>query len=145
MPGWVQQGVEEYARRIRGELGFEIIEIPLARRTRSANIDQCIQKESEALLARLTAADYVVALEVKGKPLDTAGLAQRLEHIQTSARPLNLLIGGPDGLSEACRQRADECWSLSGLTLPHPLVRILLTEQLYRAHSLLKGHPYHRE
>lgn len=145
MPDWVEKGVEEYARRMRSEPGFEVVEVPLARRTKSANIEQCIQKEGEALLGRLAPGDYVVALEVTGKRLDTPGLAGRLEKIQSSARTLNLIIGGPDGLSGACRQRADECWSLSALTLPHPLVRILLTEQLYRAHSLLKGHPYHRE
>lgn len=145
MPAWVETGVEEYGKRIRNELGFSITEIAMAKRSKNANITQCISREGDAMLAKLATSDYVVALDVKGKSLDTSGLAGRLNSIQEQGRNLCLLVGGPDGLDPRCLQRADEIWSLSALTLPHPLVRILLAEQLYRAHSLNKGHPYHRE
>jgi 23S rRNA (pseudouridine1915-N3)-methyltransferase len=145
MPGWVEAGVEEYARRMRNELGFSIVEIAMAKRGKNVNVGQCMQREGEAMLAKVSGSDYVVALDVKGRALDTPGLANRLQHIQEQGRRLVLLVGGPDGLDPSCLQRADETWSLSPLTMPHPLVRILLAEQLYRAHSLNKGHPYHRE
>jgi 23S rRNA (pseudouridine1915-N3)-methyltransferase len=104
-----------------------------------------VEKEGEALLAHVHRDDFLVALDVKGKTLDTASLAQRLDEMKLQARNLSFLVGGPDGLSGQCRARADECWSLSELTFPHPLVRILLVEQLYRASCVLKGHPYHRK
>ena len=145
MPDWVNNGVEEYGRRIRHELGFSVVELAMAKRSKTSSIEQCIRKEGEAMLAKLAPGDYVVALDVKGKTLDTTGLARRLTHIQELGRNLVLLVGGPDGLDSRCLDRADESWSLSALTLPHPLVRVLITEQLYRANSLNKGHPYHRD
>lgn len=145
MPDWVQQGVEEYARRIRQSLGFSLMEIPLARRGKTGNSDKWVAEEGQAMLAKIAAGDYVIALEVTGKTLDTAALADQLAEFRNLGRDIVLLVGGPDGLSPQCLARADACWSLSALTLPHPLVRILLTEQLYRADSLLQGHPYHRE
>jgi 23S rRNA (pseudouridine1915-N3)-methyltransferase len=145
MPDWVDKGVQEYARRIRQSLGFSVVEIPMPRRVKSVSIARCMAQEGQAMLDRIGSADYVVALDVGGKQVDTAGLAGKLEDWQSLGRDIVLLIGGPDGLSEDCLSRADARWSLSALTLPHPLVRIVLVEQLYRAHSLLQGHPYHRE
>lgn len=145
MPGWVQEGVEEYARRMRQELRFELREVPLPRRGKSKALEQLLRQEGESLLARVNPGDHLVALEVTGRVLSTADLAGRLQSLQQEGRNLSLMIGGPDGLSRECLNQADEQWSLSALTLPHPLVRVLLTEQLYRAWSLLKGHPYHRE
>jgi 23S rRNA (pseudouridine1915-N3)-methyltransferase len=145
MAQWVQQGIAEYEKRMGKELGFSIVEVALQRRSKSRTIDQCRQKEGEALLSRVQRDDFVVALEVNGKTLDTATLARHLDELKLQGRNLSFLIGGPDGLSADCRARANACWSLSGLTFPHPLVRILLTEQLYRASCILKGHPYHRE
>jgi len=145
MPGWVEEGVQEYARRIEHELGFSVQEIPLARRNKTTNVEQCVLKEGAAMLDKLTASDYVVALDVAGKRLDTPALAQKLEQFQSRGGNVSLLVGGPDGLHAKCLARADERWSLSALTLPHPLVRILVAEQLYRAQSLRAGHPYHRQ
>ncbi|MFN3162670.1 MAG: 23S rRNA (pseudouridine(1915)-N(3))-methyltransferase RlmH [Pseudohongiellaceae bacterium] len=145
MPRWVEEGVQEYTRRIQHELGFSVQEIPLPRRTKTTTIEQCIQKEGTAMLNKLPPADYVVALDVAGKSLDTAGLADKLGQFQSMGRNVSLLVGGPDGLHGECLARADERWSLSALTLPHPLVRILVAEQLYRAQSLRAGHPYHRQ
>ena len=96
------------------------------------------------MLAAVGRDDYVVALEVNGKQMNSEKLSVWLKERLRDARPLALLIGGPDGLSDACRTRADHAWSLSPLTLPHGLVRIVLAEQLYRAMSMLAGHPYHR-
>jgi 23S rRNA (pseudouridine1915-N3)-methyltransferase len=145
MPKWVNEGVGEYEKRMPRELSFSFQEIPLAKRAKSSNISQCIQKEGQAMLAKLKSSDYVVALEINGKSIDTAGLAKRLDNFQQDNQNLTLLIGGPDGLGKECLARASEQWSLSSLTLPHPLVRVLLAEQLYRAWSILNGHPYHRE
>ncbi len=145
MPQWVQQGVEDYAKRIEHELGFAIVEVPMAKRGKSANIEQLMQKEGMALLDKVPRGDHLVALEVHGKKLSTIELANRLQSLNDDSKNLTLLIGGPDGLAPACRQQAVESWSLSNLTLPHPLVRVLVTEQLYRAWSVVKGHPYHRE
>lgn len=145
MSAWVQQGFDEYEKRIRTELGFSITEIALAKRSKSRSIEQCIEKEGELILAQIQKDEHVIALEVTGKQLDTPSLAGRLDALKMQGRNLCLLIGGPDGLSEICRQRANEQWSMSALTLPHPLVRILLAEQLYRASCILKGHPYHRQ
>ena len=144
MPRWVQEGVDEYSKRIVSDLGFSLLELPMAKRTKNQSPEVCREKEGEAILASIQEADYVVSLEVLGKSLDTPGLAGRLEHFKRQGRNICLIVGGPDGMSEACAARADESWSLSALTLPHPLVRVVVVEQLYRAASLSKGHPYHR-
>jgi len=145
MPGWVQAGIEEYEKRCSRYLGFALVEVPMAKRAKTASIEQCVQKESDELLARVQPDDFVVALEVTGKTFTTEVLADRIDQFRAEGKNLSLLVGGPDGLGSECRQRANECWSLSALTLPHPLVRILVVEQLYRAASILQGHPYHRD
>ncbi len=145
MPAWVQRGVEEYEKRCAQYLGFSLVEVPLARRSKSASVEQCVRKETEDLLALVRPDDFVVALEVSGRTFGTEALAERVAALRQEGRNLTLLVGGPDGLGADCRARANECWSLSALTLPHPLVRIVVTEQLYRVASILQGHPYHRE
>ncbi len=144
MPAWVQQGVEEYAKRIEAELGFSVLEVPMAKRTKTSNIEQCVQKEGDAILSALGKGDYLIALDVLGKQLSTESLAGRLAELKQEGLNICLVIGGPDGLSEKCLDMANEIWSLSKMTMPHPLVRIMVAEQLYRASSILKGHPYHR-
>ena len=145
MPQWVQLGVAEYQKRIANELGFKVIEVPMMRRGKSQSVAQCVEKEGLALLQRVQPADFVVSLDVTGTVIDTATLARRIEALRLESLNLSLLVGGPDGLSEQCQRRANESWSLSALTLPHPLVRVLVAEQFYRANSILKGHPYHRQ
>jgi 23S rRNA (pseudouridine1915-N3)-methyltransferase len=144
MPAWVQEGIAEYQKRLVGELDFSLVEIPMAKRTKNSSIDQCVQKESDAMLATIAPGDYVIALDVTGKSFSTEKLAQRISGFRQQGDNLSLLIGGPDGLGEDCLSRASERWSLSALTFPHPLVRVLVTEQFYRAISIIKGHPYHR-
>ncbi|MFK7865763.1 MAG: 23S rRNA (pseudouridine(1915)-N(3))-methyltransferase RlmH [Pseudohongiellaceae bacterium] len=145
MPAWVQQASGEYVKRLGRELPVNVTEIPLIKRSKSQSVLSYVEKEGEQLLAKVPKGYFLVALEVTGKILGTADLASKIESLSLDGRNLCLLIGGPDGLSESCRRAADELWSLSALTLPHPLVRVIVTEQLYRAQSILKGHPYHRE
>ncbi len=144
MPSWVNDGYDEYSRRMPAEFSLELIEVPLGQRGKNADIDRIIKREGEQMLASVESSDYVVALEVNGRNWSTEKLAKQAEVWQMAGRNVVLLVGGPDGLSDACRARADQQWSLSPLTLPHPLVRVLLAEQLYRAWSITRNHPYHR-
>ena len=145
MPTWVAQGVTEYERRMPRELKVQWREIPLVRRGRDTNPEMLRSKEGENILKAIATGDRVIALDVRGKSWSTGQLAEQLQHWQMSGDNYSLLIGGPDGLSEECLARAGQRWSLSDLTLPHPLVRILLAEQLYRAWTINANHPYHRE
>ncbi|HKE44898.1 MAG TPA: 23S rRNA (pseudouridine(1915)-N(3))-methyltransferase RlmH [Steroidobacteraceae bacterium] len=144
MPAWVDAGVEDYVRRFAPEIRCELREIPLARRSGDANVTRAIADEGERLLAAVRKDAFVIALEVGGAAFSTEQLAQWLGQRMRDGRDLTFLIGGPDGLAPACVQRSELRWSLSALTLPHGLVRIVVVEQLYRALSLLRGHPYHR-
>jgi 23S rRNA (pseudouridine1915-N3)-methyltransferase len=144
LPDWVNEGFREYQKRLRTPLVLELVEIPVATRRAGENPRRAILREGETMLAVVGREDYVVALEVTGRAMTTEQVSLWLAERLRDARPLALLVGGPDGLAEACRTRADHRWSLSPLTLPHALVRVVLAEQIYRAMSLLAGHPYHR-
>lgn len=144
MPSWVMEGYQDYAKRFTSGCSLELYEIPAEKRSKNADIPRIIEREGEKLLAMIKPNHYVIALDVKGHAWNTEQLATELKHWQTEGRHVDLLIGGPDGLSQACLQKAHSKWSLSPLTLPHPLVRIILAEQLYRAVSILQNHPYHR-
>ena len=144
MPSWVEAGFEEYRKRLPMECELVLQEIPLARRGKSVDVARLIEKEGEQMLENIGADTHVVALEVDGKAWSTETLAQQLLRWQMKTRSVALMVGGPEGLSNCVRARADEKWSLSPLTLPHPLVRIVIAEQLYRAWSINKNHPYHR-
>ncbi len=144
MPAWVQTGFDEYAKRLPPECALKLAEIPAEKRGNNANVAALRAKEGGRLLAALPKGAHVVALEVNGKAWSTEDLAAQLKRWMQHGNDVALLVGGPDGLDAACRARANEQWSLSPLTLPHPLVRIVVAEQLYRAWSILAGHPYHR-
>jgi 23S rRNA (pseudouridine1915-N3)-methyltransferase len=144
LPDWINEGFREYQKRLRGPLVLELLEIPIATRRGGDNPQRAIDREGETMLAALGRDDYVVALEVTGTPMTTEQLKVWLAERLRDGRPLALLIGGPDGLSGSCRSRANQTWSLSPLTLPHALVRVVLAEQIYRGMSMLAGHPYHR-
>jgi 23S rRNA (pseudouridine1915-N3)-methyltransferase len=144
LPDWVNDGFREYQKRLRTPLVLELVEIPVATRRAGENPDRAILREGENMLAAVGRDDYVVALEVEAKSMTTGQVSAWLAERMRDGRPLALLIGGPDGLSDGCRARANQSWSLSPLTLPHALVRVVLAEQIYRAMSLLAGHPYHR-
>ena len=143
-PEWVDDGADDYAKRLRGRCTLEIKTIPLARRTASTPTERAIDDEGERMLAVLPTGAHVVALLETGKPWSTNELAAKLEGWMQRGAPVAFLVGGPDGLSAACVARANERWSLSSLTLPHGLVRVVVAEALYRAWSVLENHPYHR-
>jgi len=144
-PDWVDDGAADYAKRLRGRCTLEIKTLPLARRTASTPVERAIADEGERLLAAVPTGAHVVALDVRGKPWSTKDLAAKLDGWMRVGAPVFLLIGGPDGLSTECTKRAHERWSLSPLTLPHGLAKVIVAEALYRAWSLLERHPYHRE
>lgn len=144
MPGWVNTGTEEYAGRMPPQCQLLIREIAAEKRTKNSDLNRIRQSEGEKLLAAIPDGNLVITLDVKGKPWSTEHLAQQLDGWMMSGRDVSLLVGGPEGLSPACLQRAEQSWSLSPLTFPHPLVRIVVAEQLFRAWSILTNHPYHR-
>ena len=144
MPGWVEDGCNEYQKRLPREWKCRVIEIPVAKRGKASSIEQLKRQEGDQMLANISASSHVVALDVGGKKLSTPALSERLAQWQMLGKDLLILIGGPDGLAPTCMDRADEKISLSELTLPHPLVRIVLNEQLYRAWTILQNHPYHK-
>lgn len=144
MPKWVNEGVGEFTKRLPRDINLEFIEVALGNRSKNADLARAIKSESDAVLSFIDPKDWVIALEVKGKNWSTEQLAQELARWQMDGLNVALLIGGPDGLSSECRVRANQMWSLSALTLPHPIVRVVLAEQIYRAWSINQGHPYHR-
>lgn len=144
MPDWVSQGVEEYRKRLPASLNFEVLELALGRRGKNPDLQRAIASEGEAMLAQIKPDHHVVALDVQGKPWSTEQLAGQLQNWQMQGGTVDLLVGGPDGLSADCLARAKQRWSLSAMTLPHPLVRIMLVEQLYRAWTINTHHPYHK-
>lgn len=145
MPAWVQQAWAEYAGRFPRGLSLDLKEVALARRSRNATVDSLRDAEGRALLAAAPASYRLVALDERGKQWSTAELAEQLETWMREERGVCFLVGGPDGLPQTCRERAQDLWSLSRLTLPHPMVRAVLAEQLYRAWTVTQNHPYHRE
>jgi 23S rRNA (pseudouridine1915-N3)-methyltransferase len=144
MPRWVQEGYQEYAKRLPAECTLKLIEIAPGHRGKSADIKRTLRDEGERMLKAIPKRCRVVALDVQGKAWSTEQLSEQLGKWMGAGQDLALLVGGPEGLAPDCRQRADGRWSLSPLTLPHPLVRVVVSEQLYRAWSLLRNHPYHR-
>lgn len=145
MPKWVNTGVDEFIRRFPSDLPVTFTEIPAGKRGKNADIKRILEKEGEQMLAAIPKGNRVVTLEVTGKPWDTPTLAKQLDIWKMDGRDVSLLIGGPEGLAPECIAVSEQKWSLSALTLPHPLVRIILTESLYRAWSVTQNHPYHRE
>lgn len=143
MPPWVAAGFAEYAGRLRGDFRLELIEIPLGQRARG-DVRRAITTEGERMLAASGAGSGLVALQVGGRALSTEQLARWLGTRAGQGRPLAFCIGGPDGLAPVVDERADLRWSLSSLTLPHGLARVVVAEALYRAVTVLKGLPYHR-
>jgi 23S rRNA (pseudouridine1915-N3)-methyltransferase len=144
MPQWVNEAWDEYTRRMPNNFGLSLREIPLAKRGKNADTSRLRTAESEALYAAVPSRATVVALDVKGQSWSTEMLAEKLENWMRDGRDLGFMIGGPDGISQSIMQKADTRWSLGPLTLPHPLVRVVLAEQLYRAWTITQNHPYHR-
>lgn len=144
MPAWVEQGYAEYRKRLPREIDLQLLEIPLPKRSKNSDLTRLMEKEAEQMREAIGDGDRVIALDLRGQSLSTEKLADKLDAWLMSGQNYSLLIGGPDGLHAALLASAHERWSLSALTLPHPLVRVLLAEQIYRAWSILNNHPYHR-
>ena len=144
MPVWISAGYQEYSKRLPRELQLELVEIAPGNRSKGADPVKAMAKESKDILQAIGKNDYRVALDIEGKMLGTPALAEKLTDWQMLGTDVALLVGGPDGLARECLQGVAERWSLSRLTFPHPLVRVLVAEQIYRAWTLTKNHPYHR-
>jgi 23S rRNA (pseudouridine1915-N3)-methyltransferase len=144
MPKWVEDGFAEYAKRMPAECRLKLVEIAPGHRGKGADTARAVREEGERMLKAIPKGCQVIALEVKGREWSTQQLADKMGSWMEDGRDIALLVGGPEGMAESCRNRADLLWSLSPLTMPHPLVRVVLAEQLYRAWSLMRNHPYHR-
>lgn len=144
MPDWVIQGSNDYAKRFNDGIQLKIIEIPLIRRSKSSDLSRILEKESSLIKDALPHGARLIALDIEGKTFSSEQLAVKIMQLQQIASHFCFLIGGPEGLSNELIKLCDERWSLSKLTLPHPLVRIMLLETLYRAWSIINNHPYHK-
>ena len=144
MPGWVNEAWTGYSRRMPPNLGLSLREIALSKRGKNADTRRLKATESQALYDAMPARARIIALDVQGQSWSTEKLAANLEDWMGDGRDVGFMIGGPDGISADILKKADTRWSLGPLTLPHPLVRVVLAEQLYRAWTITQNHPYHR-
>ena len=144
MPDWVNTAYEEYARRMPRECALKLTEIAPAHRGKNSSVDKIKHEEGKKLLAAIPKGALVIALDEHGKSLSTKQLSTTMDDWLSGGRNIALLVGGADGLSREVLDNANSKWSLSPLTLPHPMVRVIVAEQIYRAWSILNGHPYHR-
>lgn len=144
MPAWVQTGYLEYAKRLPKELLPQVTEINIGFRPKNGGSAEAMKSEGEAILQAIPSRTKKIMLDLNGKAWSTEQLAKQLSQWRMDGDNVAFVIGGPDGLSPECLAAADAKWCLSNLTLPHPLVRIVFIEQLYRAWSLLNNHPYHK-
>ncbi len=145
MPKWCILACEDYLTRLQRFMKCTLVECPAAKRHKAGNAADYKEDEATKILQKISPDDHVIALDVAGTGWSTLKLSEELASWQQRGKDLIFLIGGPDGLSQKCIARANQRWSLSALTFPHALVRVLLLEQLYRAGSVLTNHPYHRE
>jgi 23S rRNA (pseudouridine1915-N3)-methyltransferase len=144
MPSWVETACAEYTKRMPREATVEIIDIKPEKRA-AGNSTENIQLIEAKRILEAVGKDFCIALDEHGQEVTTLQLADKFKDWQTSSRDVSLIIGGADGLHNSVKQKSDWLWGLSKLTLPHAMVRVLLAEQLYRAHSVITNHPYHRE
>jgi 23S rRNA (pseudouridine1915-N3)-methyltransferase len=144
MPAWIAAGFDEYARRMPREAQIQLVEVKPEPRAESSDVKRLMAAEAKRIAAAVPPDALRIALDERGRAWSTNELAKRLGAWQMDGRDVAFMIGGPDGLDAALRREADLQWSLSPLTLPHGIVRVVVAEQLYRAHSILRNHPYHR-
>lgn len=143
-PAWIQQGYEDYAKRLPPSCALELVEIPAEKRTANADLKRITEREGEKMLAAIKPQHHVIALDKGGKSWTSEQLSSQLSGWLQSGQNIDLLVGGPEGIAPACLARARETWSLSALTFPHLIVRLIVAEQVYRAWSILQNSPYHR-
>lgn len=145
MPKWVQEGYAEYAKRLPKACSMKLVELPMAQRGKTGSVDKYKAEEAKKILAAVPKGALLIVLDEHGQQVTTKGLADKLEDWLGSGQDVALVVGGPDGLQQDLIQQAKWKWGLSKLTMPHPMVRILVVEQIYRAWSVINNHPYHRE
>lgn len=144
MPDWVVKGSEDYIKRLQEGIQLKLIEIPLMRRNKSSDLARILEKESSCMQEAIPNKALLIALDSRGDSFDSRELAFKMTQLQQISSHFCFLIGGPEGLSSELLKHCQEKWSLSKLTLPHPLVRVVLLETLYRAWSIIHHHPYHK-
>lgn len=144
MPQWVLDGYREYEKRLPKTALPKLVELPLAFRGKNKGLQEAKEDECERILTALKRPGRFIALDVQGRAITTEALSGKMADWQMMGDAVNIVIGGPDGFTDTLLKQTDERWSLSGMTLPHPLVRIVLIEQLYRAWTILQNHPYHK-
>jgi 23S rRNA (pseudouridine1915-N3)-methyltransferase len=144
MPKWVNDGYEEYQKRLKQDIQLQLIELPIAKRTKTTNLNTLLSQEAKLIQSKINKSDYIVSLDFRGKQFSTEGFSKHIENWQQYHSSIAFIVGGPDGVDESISAMASEKISLSKMTLPHPLVRVVLAEQIYRAWSYMKGHPYHK-
>ncbi|MCH9745769.1 MAG: 23S rRNA (pseudouridine(1915)-N(3))-methyltransferase RlmH [Proteobacteria bacterium] len=144
MPDWIQTGINHYQKQLPAQLNFSLIALE-AQRRKGKNITQIKELEGELILKAVKGAQLIIAFDERGKQHTTKAIAQNLNNWQQNGEHIALIIGGADGLSDSVKSSANQLWGLSNLTLPHSMARLLAVEQIYRAHSLLTNHPYHRD
>jgi len=145
LPGWINQGVSEYQKRMPPELRVNLSEIVPTKRNKSAGTEKILKQEAERISVAIAKGSHLIVLDERGKTQTTTALAKNMRSWMQDGKNICFVIGGADGIHETLKQQANESWSLSDFTLPHGLARVLLTEQLYRAWTVIKNHPYHRQ
>jgi len=145
MPEWINTGYAEFSKRMPPELQINLIEITPSVRNKSTPVEKNIKEEGARIQTAIQANSRLIVLDKKGKNFSSVALSEKMESWLPMGQDISIVIGGADGIDPVIKQQADEKWSLSSFTLPHALVRVVVTEQLYRAWSILQGHPYHRE
>lgn len=145
MPKWVQDGYQEYAKRLPKACSIKLVELPMAIRGKNGSVSQYKAEEAKRILTAVPKGAKLVVLDEHGQQATTLQFSQKLDDWLSSGQDIALIAGGPDGLASELIAQAEWKWGLSKLTLPHPLVRVLVAEQIYRAWSVLQNHPYHRE
>jgi 23S rRNA (pseudouridine1915-N3)-methyltransferase len=145
MPEWINTGYAEFSKRMPPELQINLIEITPSVRNKSTPIEKNIKEEGERIQSAIPTDSKLIVLDEKGKDFSSIDLSKKMEDWLPQGQDISIIIGGADGIDDHIKKQADEKWSLSSFTLPHALVRVVIAEQLYRAWSILKGHPYHRE
>ena len=144
MPSWVDEACKIYQTRLPSNYSLKFKSLPVIKRSKSSNIPNIIKQESDTLLKAVSNNSYIIALDASGKLLSTEQMTKKIEDLKLSYSNISFIIGGPDGLSIGLKQKAHEIWSLSKLTYAHPVVRVVMAEQIYRCWSLSQNHPYHR-
>ena len=145
MPKWVQEGYTEYAKRLPKACSLKLVELPMAQRGKTGSVDKYKTEEAKRILDAVPKGARLIVLDEHGQQVTTYQLAEKMEDWLSGGQDIALIVGGPDGLEKSLIDQAQWKWGLSKLTMPHPMVRILVAEQIYRAWSVINNHPYHRE